>query len=157
MVRGVSVSLWMVYRERPWLAVVARTCTLLWNYLSSHPEISLPPPRRPTYPDARLQFFLEKRLLFSVAPFARYHFATSHALNSWVEVLSHVMAWGASWLWDISRQPKARIFMGHEKHRWREYRKYYCQFLKFTALAKFLHWEDQDVGGWTILKWILER
>jgi hypothetical protein len=19
------------------------------------------------------------------------------------------------------------------------------------------HWEDQDVGGWTILKWILER
>jgi hypothetical protein len=20
-----------------------------------------------------------------------------------------------------------------------------------------VHWEDQDVGGWTILKWILER
>jgi hypothetical protein len=19
------------------------------------------------------------------------------------------------------------------------------------------HWEDQDIGGWTILKWILER
>jgi hypothetical protein len=19
------------------------------------------------------------------------------------------------------------------------------------------HWEDQDVGGWTILKWILDR
>jgi hypothetical protein len=19
------------------------------------------------------------------------------------------------------------------------------------------HWEDQDLGGWTILKWILER
>jgi hypothetical protein len=19
------------------------------------------------------------------------------------------------------------------------------------------HWEDEDVGGWTILKWILER
>jgi hypothetical protein len=19
------------------------------------------------------------------------------------------------------------------------------------------HWEDQDVGGWTIVKWILER
>jgi predicted NUDIX family NTP pyrophosphohydrolase len=19
------------------------------------------------------------------------------------------------------------------------------------------HWEDQDVGGWTIIKWILER
>jgi hypothetical protein len=19
------------------------------------------------------------------------------------------------------------------------------------------HWEDQDVGGWTLLKWILER
>jgi hypothetical protein len=19
------------------------------------------------------------------------------------------------------------------------------------------HWEDQDVGGWTVLKWILER
>jgi hypothetical protein len=19
------------------------------------------------------------------------------------------------------------------------------------------HWEDQDVGGWTILKWMLER
>jgi hypothetical protein len=19
------------------------------------------------------------------------------------------------------------------------------------------HWQDQDVGGWTILKWILER
>jgi hypothetical protein len=20
-----------------------------------------------------------------------------------------------------------------------------------------VHWEDQDVGGWTILKWILEK
>jgi hypothetical protein len=28
----------------------------------------------------------------------------------------------------------------------------------FTALSQERdHWEDQDVGGWTILKWILER
>jgi hypothetical protein len=25
------------------------------------------------------------------------------------------------------------------------------------AKRKETHWEDQDVGGWTILKWILER
>jgi hypothetical protein len=25
------------------------------------------------------------------------------------------------------------------------------------ARRKTDHWEDQDVGGWTILKWIFER
>jgi hypothetical protein len=30
----------------------------------------------------------------------------------------------------------------------------------FIYIAQYIfrdHWEDQDVGGWTILKWILER
>jgi hypothetical protein len=27
----------------------------------------------------------------------------------------------------------------------------------WESLKERDHWEDQDVGGWTILKWILER
>jgi hypothetical protein len=29
---------------------------------------------------------------------------------------------------------------------------YWCEYQK-----ERYHWEDEDVGGWTILKWILER
>jgi hypothetical protein len=28
---------------------------------------------------------------------------------------------------------------------------------KYESQKERGHWEDQDVGGWTILKWILER
>jgi hypothetical protein len=33
----------------------------------------------------------------------------------------------------------------------------YFFLLSIKARKKRNHWEDQDVGGWTILKWILER
>jgi hypothetical protein len=29
--------------------------------------------------------------------------------------------------------------------------------VKFVLRILKPHWEDQDVGGWTILKWILDR
>jgi hypothetical protein len=31
------------------------------------------------------------------------------------------------------------------------------KILKGKPEGKRNHWEDQDVGGWAILKWILER
>jgi hypothetical protein len=32
-----------------------------------------------------------------------------------------------------------------------------CRILVGKSLKERDHWEDQDVGGWTILIWILER
>jgi hypothetical protein len=32
-----------------------------------------------------------------------------------------------------------------------------CNFNWWESQKERDHWEDQDVGGWTILKWILER
>jgi hypothetical protein len=142
-VRGVSVSLWTVYREGPWLAVVAWACTLLWNYLCSHPKISLTttisnitrcsiiifpwntsPPLSCAFPSESFRYY--SRSKFLSCSFVSY--------NGWLRGIHDASH-------DFETFPfnrKRGYAMNHEKYRWGEYRESYCQFLIFITLAKFL-------------------
>jgi hypothetical protein len=59
---------------------------------------------------------------------------------TYTRIIRMIMSWRIRWAAHVARVERRGIHIGY----WWEIQK-----------GKD-HWEDQDVGGWTILKWILE-
>jgi hypothetical protein len=71
----------------------------------------------------------------------KLHNEELHNLYSSPSIIRMMKSWRMRWAGHVARMGRSGMHVGD----WWESQK------------ERDHWEDQDVGGWTILKWVLER
>jgi hypothetical protein len=71
----------------------------------------------------------------------KLHNGDLHNLYSSPSIMRMIKSRRMRWAGHVARMGRSGMHIGH----WWEIQK------------ERYHWEDQDVGGWTILKWIIER
>jgi hypothetical protein len=71
----------------------------------------------------------------------KLHNEELHNLHSSLTVIRIIKSRSMRWAEHVARNGRGGMHIGY----WWENRK------------EGDHWEDEDVGGWTILKWVLER